>query len=111
MPVNPKSLENLAKGKRFGIDKAGGNRGGRSILEKVIRDALEANDFENLKATVGSLIEVVKEGGKGAASAASVLYDRGYGKVIQPVDVPEGGLTIQVVTGVPPKQNGGTPNS
>ena len=97
MPFNPKSKANLVMGRKKGEVR---NPGGRSILEKIVRDELEKKDFEGLKATVRSLIEVVKDGGKGAASAASVLYDRGYGKVTQPIETPEGGLVIQVVSNV-----------
>lgn len=114
MAVNPKSLENLAKGKRFEPGKTG-NPSGRGVLEGLIRRAMEENDHEKLKTVVDTLYA---EGVIGSArstkdgetyyvknmEAIKILLERGYGKVVQPIETPEGGLIIQIID--PTKQAG-----
>jgi len=112
MPFNPKSKANLVMGRKKGEVR---NPGGRSVLEKAVRDALESHDHLKLKAVVIGLVEQAqphleertdKLGHKilvvepGDTKAADILFDRGYGKVTQPIDTPEGGLVIQVVSNV-----------
>ena len=114
MPYNPKSAENLKKGKRF-EPGCSGNPNGRK-LEQVVKDFLECNNSERLsvlveevyKSAIGEDVEqvTVSETDKGTFTstkrwrekdikAAEVLFDRGYGKPKQEMEV-SGDLASQI---------------
>ena len=109
MPVSKKSLENLKKGKKFAPDYQP-SMTGRSEAEFEIRRALLENKGEKLKEVVNALIEdsvgqIVtkydKDGNelecyvKRNTEAAKVLFDRGFGKVTEKLEV-SGDLASQI---------------
>lgn len=130
MRIHNNSLQNLKKGQIKPGEVR--NPSGRGILEGTIRKALEDNDQEKLRTIVAGLIKQasprkvkrmttmgtpVELEVDGDTTAAQLLFDRGYGRPKQDVDIAAGeGLIIQVITGVnqtlelPAKDAGSTSN-
>ena len=112
MPINPVSKANLESGKRFSADNQPANRG-RNALEFAIREALLSGDKQEIKTVVLGLIEDAKgfispKTGRVIRNydAVKILFEHGFSKPKTDVDVSsEGGIIIQVVTGVPQKPN------
>lgn len=110
MAVNPKSLENLKKW------KAGqcGNPNGRGVLEGIIRKALEIPDPKTKRAALEDIVAgLIQDATVGVQyytkngdsytqrdnKAVEILFERGYGKPKQDVDINSSeGLVINVVT-------------
>ena len=101
MPVSPQSLANLRPdlAPRWQPGHSG-NPSGRSKLEFLVREHLEKDNARGLKSLIGILYEMAHEKGKNAVAAAKLLLDRGYGIAQEAQEKPEGGLVINVVTGV-----------